>query len=135
MNFKFTLLGTAALLMTCHQGHAVSLPNNFWPNSTFESGTNLDAGDGSGTPTGWIRNGSSTAICQVTSANSTSPIHAIMVNDQDDANYGEWDFYVSLSGLVSPGDSINVRYSQMSHRPRRRNARGGGFLRRGHESH
>ena len=36
-----------------------------------------------------------------------------MVNDQDDANYGEWDSYVSLSGLVSPGDSINVRYSQM----------------------
>ncbi len=116
MKSKLRLLGAATLLLTGLTGNSARasfLPNNFWPNSTFESGTNLDAGDGSGTPTGWVRNGSDPTICQVTSANSTSPTHAIMVNDQDPSNYGEWDAYIPLAGLANPGDTINVRYSQM----------------------
>src|SRR5580704_14042060 len=116
MKSYLRLLGAATLLLTSLTGNlarASFLPNNFWPNATFESGTNLNAGDGSGTPTGWVRNGSDPTICQVTSANSTSPTHAIMVNDQDPSNYGEWDGYVPLAGLANPGDNITVRYSQM----------------------
>lgn len=116
MNSKLALLGAATLLLTSLTGNlarADFLPNNFWPNSTFESGTNLDAVGGTGTPTGWVRNGSDPTICQVTSSNSTSPTHAIMVNDQDTLNYGEWDSYVALAGLANPGDTINIRYSQM----------------------
>jgi hypothetical protein len=113
MNFKLALLGAATLLLTGDLARADFLPNNFWPNSTFESGVNLDAPDGSGTPTGWVRNGSDPTICQVTSNNYVSPTHSIMVNDQDTANYGEWDCNISLIGLANPGDTINVQYYQM----------------------
>src|SRR5579872_7504963 len=101
MNSKLVLLGAATLLLTANPAHCQSLPNNFWPNSSFESGTNLDAADGSGTPTGWVRNGSSTTIDQVTNVSLSDSTHAIMVNDNDGANYGEWDSYVSLTGLVT----------------------------------
>src|ERR1700720_4202736 len=113
MNVRVLLSCLNVLLIGAGLARADFLPNNFWPNSTFESGTNLDAADGSGTPTGWVRNGSDPTICQVTSNNYVSPTHAIMVNDQDPANYGEWDSYVSLAGLANPGDSINVQYSEM----------------------
>ena len=46
MNFKLALLGVATLLLTGPLTRAAYLPNNFWPNASFESGTNLD------TPTG-----------------------------------------------------------------------------------
>ena len=113
MKYKLPLLAAATLLLTTSLARADFLPNNFWPNSTFESGTNLDAADGSGTPTGWVRNGSDPTICQVTTNNYVSPFHAIMVNDNDPLNYGEWDAYVSLAGLANPGETINVRYSEM----------------------
>jgi len=113
MNVRVLLSCINVLLIGAGVARADFLPNNFWPNSKFESGTNLDAADGSGTPTGWVRNGSDPTICQVTSNNYVSPTHAIMVNDQDPANYGEWDSYVSLAGLANPGDSINVQYSEM----------------------
>jgi hypothetical protein len=113
MKYKLTLLAAATLLLTTSLARADFLPNNFWPNSTFESGTNLDAADGSGTPTGWVRNGSDPTICQVTTNNHVSPTHAILVNDQDTGNYGEWDCNIRLAGLANPGDTINVRYSEM----------------------
>jgi len=113
MNSKLVLLGAATLLLTANPAHCQSLPNNFWPNSSFESGTNLDAADGSGTPTGWVRNGSSTTIDQVTNVSLPDSTHAIMVNDNDPINYGEWDSYVSLAGLVTAGDTLNVQYSEM----------------------
>jgi hypothetical protein len=113
MNVRVPLLCLNVLLIGAGLARADFLPNNFWPNSTFESGTNLDAADGSGTPTGWVRNGSDPTICQVTTNNYVSPTHAIMVNDQDTGNYGEWDCNISLAGLANPGDTINVRYSEM----------------------
>jgi hypothetical protein len=36
-----------------------------------------------------------------------------MVNDNDANNYGEWDSYVTLAGLVQAGDTINIQYSEM----------------------
>jgi hypothetical protein len=116
MNCKLTLLGAATLLQTANLARSRSLlplPNNFWLNSSFESGTNLDATDGSGTPTGWVRNGNNTTIDQVTNVNLADSTHAIMVNDNDPLGYGEWDSYVSLAGLVKAGDTINLQYSQM----------------------
>ena len=113
VNYKLMFLPAFALLLMPNPVRADYLPNNFWPNSLFESGTNLDAMDGSGTPTGWVRNGSDPTICQVTSDAFVSPTHAIMVNDNDGANYGEWDASVSLVGWANPGDTINVLYSEM----------------------
>ena len=113
MNPKLTFVGAAALLLTANLARSQSLPNNFWPNSAFQSGTNLDAADGSGTPTGWVRNGTDPTIDQVTTLNSSNSAYAIMVNDNDSVNYGEWDSYISLAGLVSAGDTINVQYNEM----------------------
>ena len=113
MKHKFRLVGAAVLLLTANLAFSLSLPNNFWPNSSFESGTNLDAPDGSGTPTGWVRNGSDTNIDQVTPVLLNDSTNAIMVNDNDPNNYGEWDSYISLAGLVQAGDTINIQYLQM----------------------
>lgn len=113
MNHKVTFLGAAVLLLIAHLGHAQLLPNNFWPNSTFGTGTNLDAADGSGTPTGWVRNGTDPTIDQVTTLNASNATYAILVNDNDPVNYGEWDSYISLAGLVNVGDTINVQYNEM----------------------
>lgn len=116
MNSKLALVGAATLLLTSLAGNlarADYLPNNFWPNSAFESGVNLDAIDGSGTPTGWNRGGSDSTICQVTSGNSTSPTHSLIVNDGDVSNYGEWYSDVALTGIASPGDTINIQYYEI----------------------
>jgi hypothetical protein len=115
MNFKLALIGavTLTLLVAGNPARGQPLPNNFWPNSTFGSGTNLAAPDGSGTPTGWVRNGSDPTIDQVTPVSLPDSSYAIMVNDQDTGNYGEWDSYVSLAGVANAGDTINVQYDQM----------------------
>ena len=116
MNPKPVLFAAAALLLTSLAGNVARadyLPNNFWPNSSFESGVNLNAVDGSGTPDGWNRGGSDGTICQVTAAKSTSPTHSLMVNDADVSNYGEWYSDVSLTGVASPGDTINIQYYQL----------------------
>ena len=57
------------------------LPGNFWPNPTFETGTNLSQTNG--TPSGWVRNGDDPTICQVTTNNYTSPTHALAVIDSE----------------------------------------------------
>jgi hypothetical protein len=117
MNFKLALLGAAALLVA---GHAFSqpLPNNFWPNSTFDQGIDLGAPGGIGTPTGWVRNGSligsSNTIDQVTNVDLPDSTNAIMVINETGADYyGEWDCAVPLAGVANPGDTINMRYDLM----------------------
>src|SRR5260221_7204302 len=107
MNSKLALLGAATLLLTSLTGNlarADYLPNNFWPNSAFESGSSLDSP--TGTPTGWNRGGSDPTICQVTTNNSTSPTHSLIVNDADIANYGEWYSDLILTGVANPGAPI-----------------------------
>ncbi len=117
MNFKLALLGAATLLVA---GTALSqpLPNNFWPNSHFDNGINLSAADGSGTPTGWVRNGSFSGslnvIDEVTNVSLPDSTNAIMVNNFSGANaYGEWDCAVGIAGVANVGDTINVRYDLM----------------------
>ncbi len=116
-NFKLALLGASTWLAA---GAAFSqpLPNNFWPNSTFDNGTNLDAPNGAGTPTGWVRNGSLSGnlntIDQVTNVDLPNSTNAIMVNNEGGLPYyGEWDCAVPAAGLVDPGDTINVNYALM----------------------
>ena len=83
---------------------------NFWPNSTFEAGTELDTA--AGTPSSWNRGGSNGAICEVTAATSVSPTHALFLNDQDASSYGEWYADQSLSGFATPGDVLELRWSE-----------------------
>jgi hypothetical protein len=117
MNFKLALLG-AAILSVAGPVFSQPLPNNFWPNSTFDNGTNLSDPDGSGTPTGWVRNGSLSGslntIDEVTNVSLPNSTNAIMVINENGADYyGEWDCAVPLAGVANPGDTINVRYDLM----------------------
>jgi hypothetical protein len=89
MNRRLSHTLTAAVwLFTAAFGRADFLPNNLWPNAAFESGTNLSQTDG--TPTNWVRGGSATNICQVTTNNFTSQTHALAVIDGSESDYGEW---------------------------------------------
>jgi hypothetical protein len=118
MNFKLAIL-SAATLLAASAAFSQPLPNNFWPNSTFSSGTNL--GQPNGIPTGWIQNGSLGTLTslgiidQMTNASLPDSSYAIMVintNSLDNA-YGEWDCAVPLAGVANPGDTIDVRYDLM----------------------
>jgi hypothetical protein len=115
MNFKLALFGAATLLVASNVASGQPLPNNFWPNSTFDSGTDLNAPNGTGTPTGWIRNGNLTTIDEVTNVNLPNSTNAIMVfnSDPTDNGYGEWDCAVPLAGVANVGDTLNVRYDLM----------------------
>jgi hypothetical protein len=84
---------------------------NFWLNSTFETGNNLDHTDG--TPANWNRGGSDGSIDQVTTNNSTSSTHALAVVDSSATGYGEWYSDVLLSGNASPGELLDIKWSEM----------------------
>jgi len=84
---------------------------NFWLNSTFETGNNLDQIDG--TPVNWNRGGSDGSIDQVTTNNSTSSTHALAVVDSNPSGYGEWYSDVLLSGNAGPGELLDVKWSEM----------------------
>ncbi|HVU27003.1 MAG TPA: hypothetical protein VHG71_04620 [Verrucomicrobiae bacterium] len=106
-------LAVLSLALTSCFARADYLPNNFWPNSSFESGDNLDAADGSGTPTGWTRTGGDPTICQVLNSNSVSPTHSLAVVDNS-FDYGEWDSTnLSLAGHANPGDSVVVQWYEL----------------------
>src|SRR5512133_1711369 len=104
MNHKLTVL--AALLLTASSTQADYLGNNFWVNSGFESGSNLDQTDG--TVANWNRGGGDPTICQVITNNSVSPTHALAVVDTNasDSGYGEWYSDVMLGDNASPGDTL-----------------------------
>ena len=66
------------------------LTANFWPNPSFELGSNLD-NPTNGVPTGWnFYNSGSSIICQVTTNNYVSAGHALAQIDNDAGNYGSW---------------------------------------------
>jgi len=88
------------------------LAGNFWPNSGFESGSNLNQTNG--IPTGWVANGSDPSICQVTTNAYLSPTHALALIDNDTpTGYGEWDADLKLGTNASPGDSLTVQWSEL----------------------
>jgi hypothetical protein len=112
MKFKRPLVVAAILLLT-GLGHAEILPNNFWVNSTFELGTNLDQSDG--TVSNWNRGGGDSTICQVLTNNSVSSTHALAVIDSNtgSSGYGEWYSDVALGGHASPGDTLDIQWYEM----------------------
>jgi hypothetical protein len=87
------------------------LAGNFWPNPTFESGSNLNQTNG--VPTGWVANGNDTNICQVTTNAYSSPTHALALIDNDTNGYGEWDSDLKLGTNASPGDTLTIQWSEL----------------------
>ncbi|MCI0744619.1 MAG: hypothetical protein L0Y58_04355 [Verrucomicrobia subdivision 3 bacterium] len=84
---------------------------NFWLNSTFETGSNLDQPNG--TPANWNRGGSDSSIDQVTTNNYTSASHALAAVDSNPTGYGEWYSDVPLSGNANPGDLLDIKWSEI----------------------
>ena len=84
---------------------------NFWLNPTFETGSDLDQPNG--TPASWNRGGSDASIDQVTTNNFASSSHALAVVDSNASGYGEWYSDVLLAGHASPGDLLDVKWSEM----------------------
>src|SRR5208282_4367684 len=89
-------------------------PGNFWPNPSFESGSNLDQTNG--VPTGWNNyNSGSSIITQVSTNNYVSATHALALFDNDPVNYGSWYSWppISLVGQVNPGQTLNLQWFQL----------------------
>ena len=84
---------------------------NFWANSTFELGSNLNQPDG--TPANWNRGGSDGTIDQVTTNNSASPTHALALVDTNASGYGEWYSDVLLGDNAVPGDRLDIHWKEM----------------------
>jgi hypothetical protein len=111
MNHKIAVLGAATLLlMVTGPARADLLPNNFWINPTFESGTGL--GLPTGTPDNWTRDGGDPTICEVITDNSVSSSHSLAVIDTT-GSYGEWRSDVSLIGNATNGDVLNIQWFEM----------------------
>jgi len=112
MNHKLALLGAAALLLTGNPARADYLPNNFWVNSSFENGVNLDQTNG--TVSNWSRGGNDPTICQVITNNFVSAGHSLAVIDANAGDlYGEWYSDLLLSGYASGGDTLNIQWYEM----------------------
>jgi hypothetical protein len=111
MNIRVPMFCTVALLMVAGPARAALLPNNFWVNPTFESGTTLD--QTTGTPSNWTRDGSDPTICQVITNNSVSSSHSLAVIDTTTGDFGEWRSDVSLSGNATNGDVLNIQWYEM----------------------
>jgi hypothetical protein len=87
------------------------LAGNFWPNPTFESGSNLNQTNG--VPTGWVAAGNDTGICQVTTNAYSSPTHALALIDNDPSGYGEWDSDLILGTNAGPGNTLTIQWSEL----------------------
>ncbi len=110
INVRVPVFCITALLIVTSPARADLLPNNFWVNSTFESGANLN--QTTGTPSNWTRDGSDTTICQVITDNSVSSSHSLAVIDNN-ASFGEWRSDVSLLGNATNGDVLNIQWYEM----------------------
>ena len=114
MNVRVPLFCITALLMATSPARADLLTNNFWLNSTFENG--IDLNQTNGTPSNWIRGGDDTTICQVITNNSVSSSHSLAVIDTG-AGFGEWYADVTLSGNATNGDTLNIQWYEMYNLP------------------
>src|SRR6266404_5383850 len=111
MNIRIELFCITALLAVTSPARADLLANNFWVNSTFESGSTLNQTNG--TPSNWIRGGSDTNIDQVITNNSVSSSHSLAVIDTAADTFGEWYADVLLSGHATNGDTLNIQWYEM----------------------
>lgn len=89
------------------------LTGNFWPNPTFEEGTQLDK-PSLGLPAGgWNRGGTHIPGDQITTLRATSPIHALSVVDPREDAYSEWYVEMPLEGKVQPGQTMDVQWFEI----------------------
>jgi hypothetical protein len=89
------------------------LTGSFWPNPTFEEGTQLDK-PSLGLPAGgWNRGGTHIPGDQVTTARATSPTHALAVVDPKEDAYSEWYLNLMLDGKAAPGDTLDLQWQQL----------------------
>jgi hypothetical protein len=92
---------------------ATVLSFDFFPNPTFENGVALDNPTVGLPAGGWQRGGSSAAIDQVVTDNSTSPTHSLALVDNDAGNYGEWYMFFNTVGLIGDNDAVDVQWYQL----------------------
>jgi hypothetical protein len=89
------------------------LAGNFFPNPTFENGSQMD-NPTAATPAGvWQRGGSDGSIDQVTTANSVSHTHSLSLLDNNPTGYGEWYGFLPLAGLAAAGDVLDFQWFQL----------------------
>lgn len=89
----------------------IILPENFWPNATFEAGADLD--DPTSDVEAWTRGGSDAGIDQVTAEVSVSPSHALIVRDENAQGFGEWYADVSLTDQANAGDTLQLQWFEI----------------------
>jgi hypothetical protein len=90
------------------------LIGNFFPNSTFEDGSQLDNPALAAPAGGWSRGGSDGSADQVTTAHSVSPTHALSLLDNNDLGYGEWYMFLTLSPFgVGDNDALDLQWFQI----------------------
>ena len=89
----------------------IILPENFWPNATFEAGASLD--DPAGDVEGWNRGGSDSSIDQVTAEVSVSPSHALIVRDENAQGFGEWYADLNLTDQAIAGDALQLQWFEI----------------------
>ena len=104
-------LTAIALFSVSTSLRAAVLVGNFWPNPTFEAGTNLD--QPTGTPDFWNRGGADGSILQPSTANSVSPTHSLSVIKPAAGPFGEWYADLSLVGIAGFGDTLNLHWHEM----------------------
>ena len=106
------ILSSAVLAFWAAAGssRAELLPNNFWPNSDFEDGTNLEDPVG-GTLTQWNRGGTDPTLCNI-NTKAFSGSHSLSVLDANN-QYGEFYSDVSLAGRAAAGDTIDLRWQEI----------------------
>jgi hypothetical protein len=88
------------------------LARNFWPNPTFENGTQLDK-PSLGLPDGWNRGGTHIPGDQVTTTRATSPTHALAVVDPKTDAYSEWYANLILDGKANVGDTLDLQWHEL----------------------
>jgi len=101
-------------LSVAEQATPQLLTGNFWPNPSFELGSNLN-NPTNGVPTGWnFYNSGASIICQVATNNYVSASHALADIDNDAANYGSWySNHAPLPGNAVAGSIVNLQWFQL----------------------
>lgn len=110
MKTKIFLIAIALFFVSASLQAAIHA-GNFWPNPTFEAGTNGNLV--TGTPDFWNRGGADGSILQWSTANSVSPTHSLAINKPVAGPYGEWYEDVNITGFAHPGNTIGLQWSEM----------------------
>jgi len=90
------------------------LLGNFFPNATFEDGSQLDNPALAAPAGGWSRGGSDGSVDQVTTDHAVSPTHALTLLDNNESGYGEWYMFLTLSPFgVADNDALDLQWFQI----------------------